>query len=377
VLGGGRQVVDANGNPVAQYDGAADFQLSVPKGAMPAKGFPLYFYVHGTGGLPSEAIDRGRWTTPTTAPPPGTGPASWLAPLGWATSCAAGPLSPSRIGLLSADGYIAYNFFNPVAMRDNFVQMVLELVHFRKLVLNLRIDPSLCPGTDASASPDGKIRFDPDHVVVSGQSLGSYLTGMLASTLGGFQGAVLTGAGGSWVEFAFGPKVPVDLEKIVEAFALPYPEKLDRFHPYVSGFELACGPADNTLYLRHALDEPLPGKTPPHVLVVEGFKDEQVATGLQRALLLGLDIDMAGSDPGTSTDEQLVPVLPWSGRQQLAYPVSANKATPAGPRTAVLVRYLEDGILEGHYVAFQRPEPKRQICEFLQDIAAGRVPTVK
>lgn len=377
VLGGGRQVVDASGNPVRQFDGAADFQLSVPKGKMPAAGFPLYFYVHGTGGLPGQCIDRGVYTNAKVEPPKGTGPASWLAKGGWATSCAAGPLSPSRIGFLSADGYVAYNFLNPVAMRDNFVQMVLELVHFRKLVLDLRIDAALCPGTDASAAADGKVRFDPDHIVISGQSLGSYLSGMLVSTLGGFQGAVLTGAGGSWIEFAFGPKSPIDLQLLVEALALPVGEKLDRFHPLVTLFELAVGPADNTPYLVHALDDPLPGKSPPHVLVVEGFKDLQVATGLQRALLLGLGIDMAGNEPGTSTDEQLLPVLPWSGRKHLSLPVTANKMTPAGVRTAVCVRYPEDGILEGHYVAFQQPEARRQILEFVLAIGGNQMPIVK
>src|SRR5207302_1586817 len=116
-----------------------------------AKGFPLYFWVHGTGGNASQVIDRGRMPAPNIEPPLGSGIASNVAPVGWATACAAGPLSPTRIGFLSAQGYIAYDFFNPVAMRDNFAQMILEMVLFRRLLLDLRIDPALCPGTDASA----------------------------------------------------------------------------------------------------------------------------------------------------------------------------------------------------------------------------------
>lgn len=55
------------------------------------------------------------------------------------------------------------------------------------------------------------MRFDPRLVVVGGQSLGSYLSGILAATVPDWKGAILTGAGGSWVEFGFGPKDPIDL----------------------------------------------------------------------------------------------------------------------------------------------------------------------
>src|SRR5690606_34857453 len=116
------------------------------------------------------------------------------------TGCVAGPFSPTRLGALAADGYLAYNFLNPVALRDNFAQMVLEQVQFLRALLALRIDPALCPQSDASAAPDGAIRFDPARLVVGGQSLGSYLSGMLGALLPDWQGVILSGAGGSWVE---------------------------------------------------------------------------------------------------------------------------------------------------------------------------------
>ena len=57
--------------------------------------------------------------------------------------------------------------------------------------------------------------------------------------------------------------------------------------------------------------------------------------------------------------------------------MQGNRTTPAGlARTAVVVRYAEDGIREGHYVTFQLDEPRRQILEFLDDLANGRTPTV-
>lgn len=374
---GGRQVVDAQGLPVSQRTEVSEFQLSIPKGTMPAAGFPLYFYVHGTGGLANQAIDRGRRTSPTIDPPLGSGLASVVSPKGWATSCTAGHMSPGRVGILSADGYANYNVLNPVAMRDNFIQMILEQVHFRNLLLSLRIDPSLCPGTDASASPDGKIRFDPQLLVVGGQSLGSYLSGMLAATVNGWKGAILSGAGGSWVEFGFGPKDPIDLTLALEVLFMPAGERLDRFHPLVMAFDLAVGRSDNTHYVRRVLRDPLPGHVAPHVLVIEGHDDAQVPTNLQRALVLAMGADMAGQDPGPRPDDQVAPVLGWGGLIRGPYPMTANRTLPNGEtRTAVVVRYLPDGIMDGHYVWSQRDEPKRQIGAFIDALKQGQVPVV-
>ena len=375
-LGGGEQIKDAQGLPLVQRVDTAELQLSVPKGRMPAAGFPLYLYVHGTGGLASQAIDRGAMPAPNVDPPLGSGIASYVGPAGWATACSAGPLSPGRIGVLSADGYAAYNVFYPAAMRDNFGQMVLEMVLFRRLLLNLRIDPALCPGTDASASPDGKVGFDPSKVVVGGQSLGSYLSGILAAAVPGWSGAVLTGAGGSWVEFAFGPKDPFDLSLVIQLLVVPPGETLDRFHPLIMAFDLALGPADNMHYVKRILRDPLPGHTPPHVLVIEGHADLQVPCGLQRALCLAAGADLGGSDPAPTPDEQVAPVLPWGGGAVLPWPISENRLLPDGTRrTAVIARYLPD-FREGHYVSVQRPEPKRQIREFVEALGRGQAPVI-
>ncbi|MGE0707231.1 MAG: hypothetical protein AB7N76_16535 [Planctomycetota bacterium] len=375
---GGRQALDAQGLPMAQGTAESKVQLSVPRGVMPAQGFPLYFYCHGTGGTADEAIDHGRYPNPTTLAPKGTGLASHAAQVGWGTACAAGPFSPDRLGILAADGYLAYNFLNPVAMRDNFLQMVLEQAHFLRWLRDLRIDPALCPGTDASASVDGKVRFDVETAVIAGHSLGSYLAGMLAATVPGWKGAVLTGAGGSWVEFPFGPKVPFDLQQVVSLLGMPLGEQLDRFHPLIMAFDLGVGMADNTHYHRYILREPLPGHTPFHMLVIEGDGDLQVGVGLQRALTLAIGLDFVGGDPARTPDQQLLPVLPLANLAQLSYPTQGNRVLPNGDRlTDVVVRYAPDGIREGHHVASQLDEPKRQIREFLTDLAQGAVPTVR
>ncbi|MEZ6185824.1 MAG: hypothetical protein R3F62_12540 [Planctomycetota bacterium] len=378
ILGNGAFRYDEQGKLVEVRKKKTRFELSIPKGRMPAQGFPLHLYVHGTGGMPDEALDRGLQTYKGEETP-GRGYAMIVGKGGWATACVATGFSPDRIGLRAGDGYLGYNFLNTEAMRDNFIQMVLELVHFRTLLLDLELDPSLCPGTDASAAADGKIRFDPNLVVINGQSLGSYLTGMLTATLGGFKATVLTGAGGSWIEFPFGPKYPFPLIKLVNNLLFQKNQAgLDRFHPLLMVFDLAIGPADNAHIWRHVLNEPLPGRTPPHLLVIGGHEDLQVAIGTQRALVLGIGVDMVGPDVGPTPADRLTPVLPWIQGQELGYGVSNNRLLPNGlRRTAAVVRWdadLVDG--DGHRVVFQRTEPQRQLTAFLEDLRQGRAPRV-
>lgn len=378
LLDGGRIVVGADGAPRVQAFDEAPFCLSLPQGAMPPAGHPLYLYCHGTGGRERQAIDRGPFAAADAPPPPGSGLAAWVAPAGIATACVAGPFSPSRLGLWAGGGLTAYDFFNPITLRDNFRQMVLEQLLFLRAVLDLRIDPALCPGVDASASPDDRVRFDPSRVIVGGQSLGSYVAGMLAAVDGHASGWVLSGAGGSWIEFALGPKDPLDLRRLVEFVSLPFGERLDRFHPLLSAFAAAAAAGDNTHYLPLILRRPPPGRVPPHVLVIEGAHDLQVPAALQRAAVLALGVDFAGPEPGRSRSDSIAWALPLGERRWLPLPAGGNLRSTGGVRrTAVALRYPEDGIRHGHYVAFQRAEARQAIVEFAQAIARGEVPRLR
>lgn len=372
---GGVLQVDGDGLPVVQGTQPAPFVIAVPKTAMPAEGFPLLFYVNGTGGLARQILDRGI-STETELPPPGTGPAQNLARRGIGVSGIAGPLTPERIGPeASNDGYILYNFINPRGMRDNFAQAMIEHTMFRRLVLSLRIDPTTCAGVDASAAGDGMVRYDPAKVAIMGQSLGSYLSGMLAATDPGYRGAVLTGAGGSWIEFAFGPTDPIYLADAVGLLlGLPVTESLDVFHPVIALFDLGVGPADNTHYVGGIHETLRAGHEARHLLVIEGFEDDNIPENLQRALLGRVGVDLVGDDVGT---ERVLDAIELAGGTQLAGPVTANRLASDGtPVTAGVVRHLPDRPQGGHYVTFQLEAPKHQYGCFLETLFAAGTPTI-
>lgn len=374
---GGRMVLDEGGRPMPQGFAEAPFYLTIPRGESPASGIPLYFYIHGTGGRATQPIDRGYRRSRRDVAPLGSGLASWVAPLGYATSCMAGAYSPDRIGWRALNGYAAYMFLNPVAMRDNLRQMALEQVLFLRLLEDLEIDPSLVPEV-RSLAPEGKLRFARDRRIVGGQSLGSFLTGIVAGLTGAFDGAIFTGAGGSWIEFGFGPKDPIDLTAWLDKLAMERGEKLDPHHPFITVFENAVGPADNMHYNPYIQRRPRAGAKVPHVLVIQGQRDLQVPVNLQRALALALGTDLVGPETGATTAEQVLPVLRLGGLRHVPGGLGGNRRAPDGtPRTVVTVRHPEDGILEGHYVIFQQARAREQLTHFVQDVARGNVPFVR
>ena len=371
----GRFVVDADGNLATTRTEDAPFVLTVPKGKMPKSGWPLLLHIHGTGGKATQAIDRGRRLVPGGAVEAGSGIGSWLAPVGVGTACVAGPYSPDRIDVRALDGYGAYVFMNPPAMRDNFGQMLIEHARFIRLLETMDIDAALIPEVDASASADGRVHFDVK--LVGGHSLGSYVSGMLAGTLDDFDGAVLSGAGGTWVEFAFGHKDPIDLLGVVELMSLPPGQHLDRFHPFIDMFETGVAAADNTLFTRHILKHPRAGHGAPHVLVLQGQPDAQVPTGMQRALVRSVGVDFVGDDVGRRSIDRLQPGLHSIGKRALSSPASLNVSVPDhGKRTGVAVRFAEDGLLEGHSVIFQRDDTLAVFVEFVDAVAHDRAPVV-
>ncbi len=377
---GGVFQLDAAGEPIPQYRNHTSFVVTIPRRAMPAGGFPLVQYLHGTGNLASEVYERGR-DPGDGVPEVGGGPAAIAAQRGWAAASMSGHLSSEHYdGPLSLGGHVAYDFFNPRAMRDNYTQLVAEQVLFRKLVGALRIDPALCPGADASAAPDAAIRFDAERRVVMGHSQGSVVGGMLAAVDPSPPRAViLDGAGASWIESVFGVTDPLDLQRIVEVLALGLPEgqRIDVWHPVLLLAEMAMGAADNLFFLPRLLRDPEPGRDAPHVLVFEGHVDHQVPVNAQRALVGALGVDLIGPELGDTPADQLLPRVLLGGRRALPFPARANVAAgESGARTGGAVRYEEDGVLDGHHVIFQRDEPKHVYGCFLADLAAGRTPAI-
>ncbi|MBI4208458.1 MAG: hypothetical protein HY538_01965 [Deltaproteobacteria bacterium] len=377
---GGEFKLDAHGNPVIVGYRTAPFVVTIPKTEMPSEGFPLLFYIHERGGSSDEVYNLGPIDAAGNQPP-GQGPALIAAEKGWASSGMAAHLSYEHIGPLALGGFALYNFLNPRALRDNFSQLVIEHLLFRRLMRDLTLDHSLCPKINTALSRDGKIRLHPNQVVIMGQSQGAFASGLLnAVDPLAAQGMILSGAGGSWIEFPLGLEDPVDLQWVLENLIgrLPPGESLDVWHPVLALFDLSLGQSDVIHFLDRILRRPPQNRSAPHVFVISGHEDRITNSGSQRAFVASLGVDLIGPEVAENPEDQLLPVIELAGGDQLSYPASGNFFVPRqGPRTAGVVRYLEDGIRHGHWVAFQLDEPKQQYGYFLETLIRDGIPTIE
>ena len=118
---------------------------------MPAEGFPLTMYLHGSGGEYYQAINRGQRQEIVDAPPAieGTGPAEWLARRGVATVTMDFTLHGDRHDPPDTSGLKLYNIFgNLPATIDNFDVTVMELMLLSRFMLETDVDSALAATLD-------------------------------------------------------------------------------------------------------------------------------------------------------------------------------------------------------------------------------------
>ncbi len=60
----GLLVLDPGGVPVAQRTEIAPVAITLPRQPMPPDGYPVVMYIHGTGGLSTQVVDRCRTAAP-------------------------------------------------------------------------------------------------------------------------------------------------------------------------------------------------------------------------------------------------------------------------------------------------------------------------
>jgi hypothetical protein len=105
----GHFVLGDDGLPVEQRRETVPVVITIPKTPMPEAGYPLHHYLHGSGGIAAQVVDRGPYG-PDMMPAVGEGPAHVVAEHGIAAVGAALPLSPDRVPGASDIAYI--NFAN-------------------------------------------------------------------------------------------------------------------------------------------------------------------------------------------------------------------------------------------------------------------------
>jgi hypothetical protein len=364
---GGRFELDGSDVPISQGDLALPVVITLPKGAMPANGWPLYHFFHGSGGLSSGVVDLGRSPTPDDVPAPGEGPGFVVAQHGIAAASSALPINPER--LPGASDYQYINLNNLAAFPQTFQQGVFEQRLLLDALLAVRIPDSVLAGCSGISSPAGEHFFDPLHVVAGGQSMGGMYTNMIASVEGRYGALVPTGAGGFWNLMILEASLIPGARPLLGSALGVDDAQLTFVHPAMNILSLAWEMAEPMVAMSRLAHRPLPGLPARHIYEPVPEGDENFTPLVYDAAALAYGNEQAG------------PVL-WSTMQEalrltglgglVTYPVSGNR----DGRTQVVVQFEGDGIVDPHYIYRQLDAVKHQYGCFLASYIRDGVPTV-
>lgn len=371
--GHGRIVWNTDGTPKRNGGQQMRLALTIPKSPMPAKGFPLMIYFHGSGGEWRESLDRGpraqNQMYRDVDPPLGSGPAEYLAKRGIAALGFDFPLHGGRQTPPDTSGLELYNLFGNIDVTiDNMQVGAMEVVYLTRLVSRIEVPASLSANFDAGGAADGMIRFDVDRLTAMGHSMGSTFGIPIASVDPRIKGYVFSGAGGSLIEIAFSATEPVYIKPSLELLLnFPKGQELRRSHPMLHLFQHLWDYADPAAKARSVAREPRPGLPPRPFFMTAGVRDGYFHPNAETATAVSL-----GATPvGPEVDPIIPAALALAGRTPVPYPLEKNLNGVTGG----VVQYGAPFDL-GHYVAFDQADTRQQYTCFLLGVGTPAGPKI-
>jgi dienelactone hydrolase len=328
---GGEIVLDeTDGMAVVQRTEALRVAYTIPDGTMPANGWPVAIYAHGTGGSYQSFINDGTATR--------------LAAQGIAVisidQVLHGPRNPGASPETSF-----FNFINPLAARDNALQGAADDFSVVRLVQNNDL-------------------FDPDKIYFFGHSQGGLTGPPFLAFEPEVKGAVLSGAGALLYLAMLTKTQPVDVTAIVAAAVRDEP--LDEFNPTLALLQTWIERSDPANYgpllVREPAAHPDTGApmAPKPIFQSEGLVDSYAPPATIEALAVAIGVDPV------APVLQDVPGLALRGRTVLQAPVTGN----LDGTTAVLLQYEQSAGSDGHFVVFDVAAAETQSAAFLGTLAA-------
>lgn len=366
----GGQFVFKDGLPVVQNTSDLRFSLTVPSATacpMPATGYPIVLYAHGTGGNWRSYINDG--TAQSLA-------SHCLATMG-VDQIFQGTRPGSLPGASEAQiGLTFYNFQNPIAARTNGRQSAIDEVQRARLFTESHV---VVP---ASISTTGtEILFDATKLMVFGHSQGGLNAPLFTAIDPTARGGVFSGSGaiitlGLLEKTEPAPSVSILLRALLGFDGMTAFE-LDEFHPTMSLVQSLIDVVDPINYARLQTIAPRPGFAPKSVYMTEGINPDGTGDkfapppGIEaHGLAIGLPLQL----PSTHD----IPQLAWGGAPPTGVPaegLSGNMAN--GLASGILAQWPPPAGGDGHFVVFSVPTARAQAATFLENLAAnpkGRIP---
>ena len=364
----GRFVVDASDVPQKQGDMTIPVTITLPKQTMPATGWPLYQFFHGSGGVSTGLVDLGHSPTSADEPEPGKGPGYVVALHGLAAASSAMPVNPER--LPGATDYSYLNINNLAAFPYTFQQGVFEQRMLLDALLAVQIPQSLVAACGIPAPASSAMHhFDPDKLTAGGQSMGGMYTNMVGAVEPRFGALVPTGAGGFWNLMILETATIPGARSLLGTALGVDDSTLTFMHPGLQTMAMGWEIAEPMVYMSRLARRPLPGMGIRNIYEPVGKGDTYFPIDVYDAAALAYATQQVGSEVWPSMQQAL-------GTDKLSglatYPVKANR----GGKTRVVVQYEGDGIIDAHYLYRQNDQVKHQYGCFLESYLRDGVPTV-
>jgi hypothetical protein len=339
--GGG--IMETAGMPVVARTEEVCFALTVPKGSsMPAAGWPLVVYHHGTGGsMRSFIAERiagklAAGSTPTAV-------------LGFD----AVEHGARKGGSTKKSDDLVFNPLNPRAARDNFLQGAVDVLQA------IRVATLVIPET--SSPTTATIAFDPARVAFFGHSQGSTSGELAMPWTNATSIAVFSGAGSHLTSSLLDKTMPVN---IAAGMTYLLGEKLDAEHPVMTLFQSYFDRSDPLSANPLIVTRPPTGFPSKHVYMSWGRGDTYTPKSTLTANANSLGLPLAGTE------------VEDYGVEPIARPVSLNVMGGDGvKRSGAVVQYAPSGF-DGHFVSTKDGPATADWMSFLQSWLATGTPTI-
>jgi len=330
--------------------------LTVPKGkAMPANGWPIAIFAHGTGGSFRSHVTEDIAGVLAKASPA-------FAVLGIDQV----EHGPRRGKSTTSPNNLFFNFQNPSAARGNPLQGAADQLSLVRLV----------SAFDLSAAQTGgdAIKLDKDSIVFWGHSQGSTEGSLAMPYADGVKAVVLSGNGAS-LKFALLTKTnPVNIAGALP-FALQDPslaagDEAAEMHPVLTLLQQWIDPADPLHFAQSITRAPEMGHSAKHVFQTYGLGDTYAPPMTLREYAIAGQLDRIAADPSAVKPDVI------DGAKDVAAGTSGNVTVGNAKFTLGVREYGPPAGDDGHFVAFDVASANADVVRFLSQGVGGAPPAI-
>ena len=353
---GGDFVYAADGTPQVQGKEAVCMSLTVPKGtAMPAGGWPLLVYAHGTGGSYRSAITEGVAAREASIDD-GSGGQYHVAVLGIDQV----EHGPRRGTSQDSPDNLFYNFANPLAARGNPLQGAADQMALVRFASTLDVP--------ASQSPTGA-EIKVGSIAFWGHSQGATAGAIAMPYTSGVLGTVLSGEGASVIDALLGKKNPVDIADVLPVVLQEDPAKMGPYHPVLALLQNDLDAVDPLNHARALVAQPTSMATLKHVFQPFGQGDTYAPPTTEQTFAVAAQLGEIAAPPGVTGGPIVV-------GEPTAAPVGGNASALGIVLTALVRQYAPASTYDGHFVAYDNAAAEADVDHFVGDVLAGKIPKV-